>query len=106
MRATGVVDSGALVMPASVAQQLGLTISGTASIRYANGQTAIHKTAEEVYLSYAGRKGVFSAIIEPNRDSLLIGAIVFVLEELDLLVDCVTQRLIPRDPERIISEVE
>jgi hypothetical protein len=47
---------------------------------------------------------VFSAIVEPDRDSALIGAIV--MEDLDLLVDCVAQRLAPRDPDQIISEVE
>lgn len=55
-------------------------------------------------LAYGGRSSVFSAIIEPNRDSALIGAIV--LEELDFIVDCGHQTLVPRDPDRIISEVE
>jgi hypothetical protein len=51
-----------------------------------------------------GRDGVFSAIIEPDRKDALIGAIV--LEELDLLVDCTTQTLRPRDPKEIVSEIE
>ena len=42
--------------------------------------------------------------VEPDRDSALIGAIV--LEELDLVVDCVTEMLCPRDPRHIISEIE
>jgi hypothetical protein len=28
-----------------------------------------------------------------------------VLEELDLILDCTGQRLVPRDPERIVSEI-
>ncbi|HEV2293216.1 MAG TPA: hypothetical protein VGR35_05130 [Tepidisphaeraceae bacterium] len=45
----------------------------------------------------------FKAIIEPDRDSL-IGAIV--LKDLDLIIDCAEQQLVPRDPKQIISEVE
>ena len=45
----------------------------------------------------AGRESVFNAIVEPDRESVLIGAIV--LEDLDFLVDCVGQRLVPRRSE-------
>ena len=102
----GVVDSGAarLVIPASTAEQLGLEISGTSQVRYADGRTANRAVARGVQLAYAGRDGTFSAIVEPNRDSALIGAIV--LEDLDLIVDCTTGRLLPRDPAHIISEIE
>ena len=105
-RVRGVVDSGAarLVIPASVAQQLGLTTSSMAMVRYADGRTAERAVVKDVNLAYGGRDGVFSAIVEPGRESLLIGAIV--MEELDLLVDCGTQRLVPRDPKQIVSEVE
>jgi hypothetical protein len=51
-----------------------------------------------------GRHGLFSAIVEPKRATALIGAIV--LEELDLMVDCTTQTLHPRDPKGIVSEIE
>ena len=39
-----------------------------------------------------------------DRTDALVGAIV--LEELDFVVDCITQTLHPRDPDRIVSEVE
>ena len=106
LRVRGVVDTGAtrLVIPTSVAQQLGLQISGTASVRYADGRTADRAIARDIHLSYGGRDSVFSAIVEPGRESVLIGAIV--LEELDFLVDCTGQRLVPRDPKQIVSEVE
>lgn len=51
-----------------------------------------------------GRHGTFKAIVEPKREDVLIGAIV--LEDLDLLVDCRTQTLQPRDPKGIITEIE
>lgn len=50
------------------------------------------------------RHGTFKAIVESERDDVLIGAIV--LEDLDLLVDCRTQTLQPRDPGGIITEIE
>ena len=102
----GVVDSGAtrLVIPESVANQLGLRISSTAQVRYADGRTAQRPIASAIQLSYGGRESVFNAIVEPGRDSALIGAIV--LEDLDLLIDCSKQQLVPRDPKQIVSEVE
>src|SRR3974377_45970 len=96
-RVRGVVDSGAarLVIPESLVKQLGLEASGTTKVRYAEGHTAERAIAKDIHLSYGGRDGIFSAIVEPDRQSVLIGAIV--LEELDLLVDCTNQRLTPRD---------
>lgn len=106
MRVRGVVDSGAtrLVIPASIAQQLGLDITGEVTVRYADGRTAKRSLAERLRLTYGGRSSIFNAIVEPARESALIGAIV--LEDLDFLADCTGQRLVPRDPNRIISEVE
>jgi predicted aspartyl protease len=104
--ARGVVDSGAmrLVIPELMVEQLGLDVSGMAKVRYADGHTAERGIARNIHLSYGGREGVFSAIVEPARESILIGAIV--LEDLDLLVDCSKQRLVPRDPKQIVSEIE
>ena len=102
----GVMDSGAtrLVIPESVAQQLGLQIAGQVGVRYADGRTTQRSIAGGIHLTWGGRSSVFNAIIEPERESASIGAIV--LEDLDLLVDCAAQALRPRDPRWIISEVE
>ena len=77
---------------------------GSAKVRYADGRTAERTIVKDILLTYGGRESVFSAIVEPDRESILIGAIV--LEELDFLVDCVGQRLVPRDPNQIVSEAE
>lgn len=105
-RVRGVVDSGAtrLVIPASLAEQLGLSFSGTTKVHYADGHTGERQIAQRIRLAYGGRESTFNAIVEPDRSSILIGAIV--LEDLDFLVDCVGQRLVPRDPSQIISEIE
>jgi predicted aspartyl protease len=102
----GVVNSGAtrLVIPESVAKQLGLEMSGSVGVRYADGRVANRSIANRIHLTYGGRDSVFNAIVEPDRESALIGAIV--LEDLDFVVDCTGQRLVPRDPNQIISEAE
>lgn len=103
---TGVVGSGAsyLVIPKIVATQLGVPAAGTARVRYADGRRAKRAVVKEVDVELLGREGTFRAIVEPKRDDVLIGAIV--LEDLDLLVDCRTQTLQPRDPTEIIAEIE
>lgn len=102
----GIIDTGAaqLVLPESLATTLGLEDEGTATVRYADQRTAVRRTVTDVRLFLLGRTGVFSAIVEPSRSNALIGAIV--LEALDLIVDCATQKVHPRDPDRIVAEIE
>ncbi|MBI3466072.1 MAG: aspartyl protease family protein [Planctomycetes bacterium] len=103
---TGLVDSGAtkLVLPQAVVKQLGLPLMDSITVRYADGRSAQRRTAEGVFLELLGRHGTFTAVVEPKRKTALIGAIV--LEDLDLLVDCQLQRVIPRDPRGAIHEIE
>ncbi|MCU0960654.1 MAG: hypothetical protein MUF48_11170 [Pirellulaceae bacterium] len=102
----GVVDSGAarLVLPQRVADELELRVEGQTRVRYADHRREDRPLVSNVWLELLGRHGVFSAVIEPERDDALIGAIV--LEELDLLVDCATQSLYPREPDAIVTEIE
>ena len=103
----GVVDSGAtrLVLPASVAKELGLPIKEKkVKVRHADGRRGLRTEVEEVRLYLQGRDGIFSAVVEPKRDTALVGAIV--LEELDFLVDCTKGCLVPRDPDYVVSEIE
>ena len=83
---------------------LGLQEVWQAKVRYVDGHTAQRPVVKNVWLRVRDRDSVFSAVVGPNRDTALIGAIV--LEELDLLVDCVTQTLHPRDPNVIVTEIE
>ena len=101
-----VVDSGTtrLVLPGAVAKQLGLTATEKVRVRYADGRTAKRDRVQGVYLKLMGRDSVFNAAVEPKRETALLGAIV--LEDLDFLIDCTHQRLVPRDPKYIVSESE
>jgi hypothetical protein len=76
-----------------VAKALGLRTGNTIKVSYADGRKAQRRQAEGAYVELVGRHGTFTAIVEPRRKTALIGAIV--LEDLDLLVDCQHQRLIP-----------
>ena len=100
------MDSGAamLVLPESVAKQLGFPEAGQARVRYADQRSAKRKRVSNVLVGILGREAVFTAIVEPKRETALIGAIV--LEELDMIVDCTKQVLQPRDPDLIVSEIE
>ena len=103
---SGVVDPGAtrLVLPANVAQTLGVPQIERVRTRYADGRTAWRDVVDEVRVELLGRSRVFDAIVAPNRKTALIGAIV--LEVLDFLVDCTNQKLVPRDPRHMIAELE
>lgn len=102
----GVVDCGAshLILPKSVADELGLPKKkGKVRVKYADQRTALRDAVEQVSVTILKRAGTFDATVEPKRKTALIGAIV--LEAFDLLPDCTNQRLIPRDPRFITSEI-
>jgi predicted aspartyl protease len=105
MKIAGVVDPGAamLVLPQTVVKELGLPLGGKIKVRYADGRRAQRREAEAA-IELLGRHATFNAVVEPKRDTALIGAVV--LETLDLLVDCRRQRLIPRDPSGPVYEIE
>jgi len=105
-RLAGVVDPGAvtLVLPQIVVKNLGLSLGDKIKVRYADGRRAQRRVAEGAYVELLGRHDTFSAIVEPKRETALIGAMI--LEALDLLVDCKHQRLVPRDPSGPVYEIE
>lgn len=103
----GVVDSGAamVVLPQDLVKRLGLRLSSNkARVRYADGRRAQRREALGVLLKLLGRETTLTAVVEPKRENALLGAIV--LEALDLLVDCTNQRLIPRNPDGPLYEIE
>jgi clan AA aspartic protease len=106
MTIMGVVDPGAtrLIIPLSVVKQLGVPKVGRTKTKYADGRVGQRDVVDEVRITLLGRNCVLNAIVEPKRDTALIGAIV--LETLDFVVDCTNQRLVPRDPKQIVSEIE
>jgi predicted aspartyl protease len=106
VRLRGLVDSGAsrLVLPKKVVESLGMKPSGTVTVRYADGRRAVRPTVQDIQVNLLGRRSVFDATVEPKRKTALIGALI--LEALDFLVDPRHERLVPRDPKRIVAEEE
>ncbi len=102
----GVVDTGAsrLVLPKQVVEKLGLPETDQVKVKYADGRTAKRPVVEGVHVELQGRHSIFKAAVETKRTTALIGALV--LEDLDFLVDCRKQRLVPRDPKFIVSDIE
>ena len=102
----GVVNSRAmkLILPQAVVKRLGLRLGDPILVRDADGRKVQWEGAEGAYVPLLGRHGTFTAMVEPRRKTALVGAIV--LEDLDLLVDCTAQRVVPRDPRGAIHEVE
>jgi hypothetical protein len=68
------------------------------------GRRARPRAVKGVFVRLLGCDSTFTAISEPKRETAQIGAIV--LEDLDLLVDCATQQLVPRDPRGETFEIE
>lgn len=102
----GIVDTGStlLVLPGDVANRLGLPKSRNVSVGYADNRSGTRALVEQVGLELLGRRGTFEAIVEPDRTTALVGAVV--LESLNLLVDCAKTQIYPRDPNHYVTEVE
>lgn len=102
----GVVDTGVtrLVLPESVVHHLGLPQIGEVTVRDANQVRETRPLVKSAHVQIQNRASTFTAIAAANRSDALIGAIV--LEELDFVVDCVGQRLVSREFDRILAEIE
>jgi clan AA aspartic protease len=87
------IDTGAVrtVLPASIAQQLGLRLRGQQIAQYANGTEEPVNVTGPVIIEIDGRETIEATLVV--GDTVLIGQTV--LETLDLWVDCKNQRLIP-----------
>ena len=102
-----VIDTGAtmLVLPQNVIDELRLKKMREVKVRYANNKTEIKSIYGIVTLEMCGRAGEFNVLAEPEGAQPLVGQIV--LEQLDLIVDPSTRKVIPnpRSPEMPMVEV-
>jgi len=87
------VDTGAmhLVLPDTLAEQLGLLRLRTQTLTMADGRDGVYDQTEAVTIEVLGRAFDVSAVVMGH--TVLLGAIV--LEGLDLAVDCTRGALIP-----------
>jgi clan AA aspartic protease len=89
-----VVDTGAtrLCISEEMRQKLGLRIVGSTPIHIANGNCVACQVTEPVEIICKNRSSTFNAIIIPGSVVALLGVIP--LEDLDLMVNPVTQELV------------
>ena len=100
------VDTGAVrsVVPPQVAQELGLQIRGQRVAEYAAGRKEPVGVTEPLVIECLRRDTLEEALV--LGDEVLIGQTV--LEKLDLLADCVNQRLVPNPahPNQPVTKVK
>lgn len=91
--ADALIDTGAVssVVPKNVMDQLGLESDGQRVAEYADGRNEVVELTEPITFDIIGRKTTEGAMVLGNE--VIIGQTI--LEVLDLLVDCNSQKLIP-----------
>ena len=87
------IDTGAVrsAIPAAVADRLGLLRLRRTDAKYADGRVEVVDVTEVFTVEILGREMETTAMV--LGEQILLG--VTVLEELDLMVDCHRQRLVP-----------
>jgi clan AA aspartic protease len=89
-----VVDTGAmtLVINEELQQKLGLKVLRIRSALVANGQRVVCNETEPVEIEWKDRGSSLRAVVIPGAKTVLLGAIP--LEDMDLMVNPVTQELV------------
>jgi len=91
---TAMVDTGAatLVINEAVRRQLGLTIESSYTAELADGSVETYALTEAVEIQWKNRDTVCRAILVPQANEVLIGAIP--LEAMDLIINPSKQELV------------
>jgi len=91
---TAVVDTGAasLVISENLRERLGLRIVEERSVKLADGRRTACKLTEAVEVHWKDRHWPCAAVVIPNAETVLLGAIP--LEGMDLMINPKTQELV------------
>jgi clan AA aspartic protease len=91
---TAVVDTGAasLVISEELREKLGLRITEERSVKLADGRRTACKLTEAVEVHWKDRHWPCPAVVIPNAETVLLGAIP--LEGMDLMINPKTQELV------------
>ena len=91
---TAVVDTGAasLVISEELREKLGLCIVEERSVKLADGRQTACKLTETVEVHWKNRHWPCAAMVIPNAETVLLGAIP--LEGMDLMINPKTQELV------------
>lgn len=102
----GLADSGAvmLVLPQDLVEALGLREAGKVIVTYADERKEERPLAGIVTVRIGNRSTSLNCVVGPPASEPLIGQVV--LETLDLLVDCVQQKLVPRPESPFLPQLK
>ena len=97
------VDTGAftIVISEEVREKLGLRVRGLREVTLANDRKEICKRTEPVEIHWKNRDATLQAIVSSGWGKVLLGALP--LEDMDLMVDPVNQRLVGVHGDEIVS---
>jgi clan AA aspartic protease len=100
------VDTGAgtLVINEEIRQKLGLVTTSLRRTALADGVSAIYQVTEPVYINWEDRDTACMAVVIPNADNILLGAIP--LEDMDLIVDPKRQQLVGAHGNEVVCLVK
>ena len=99
---TAMVDTGAatLVINEAVRHQLGLAVESTYVAELADGTVETYGLSEAVQIQWKNRKASCQAIIVPNANDVLLGAIP--LEAMDLIINPSKQELVGAHGDKVV----
>jgi len=102
---TAMVDTGAgtLVINEKIRQILGLEIQGKRRARLADGAAENYAVTEPVSIHWKNRDSTCKALVLPNADNILLGAIP--LEDMDLIVNPAKQELVGAHGDEVVCIV-
>jgi len=99
---TAMVDTGAatLVINEAIRQQLGLAVEDTYTAELADGSVQTYHYTEPVQIQWRNRRASCQAVVVPNANDVLLGAIP--LEAMDLIINPLKQELTGAHGDEII----
>ena len=99
------VDTGAmrLIINEEIRQLLGLQIRCTRKARLADGTLNEYDLTEQVIVQWKNRESICQPMVLPNSTNVLLGVIP--LEEMDLIVDPVSQELVGANGDEIVYRI-
>ena len=104
--AQALVGTGAvrMMIPVHVMQQLGVAIRRQQVVEYADGRQEAVGATEPLIVDWEHRDTLLDAVV--LGDEVILGQIA--LEALDVVVDCVNQRLLPNPehPDQPVSKIK
>jgi clan AA aspartic protease len=100
------VDTGAgtLVINEEIREKLGLSTKALRRTALADGVSAIYQVTEPVYIQWEDRNTACMAVVIPDADNILLGAIP--LEDMDLIVDPKRQQLVGAHGNEVVCLVK